>query len=125
MITTPDRSIADEIEAFRDALPYRPETLAVCGRLARKLYEQRHALWPLGVPVDVEANDGAWFAGNISSTLTATANLYRMAEGDEAARRRVAGAHGVGPGVDRRFPNRAGARLDGWSDAANGRASMT
>jgi len=82
-----DHTIADDIEDFRDTLPFRADTLAVAGLLGRKLYEHRHDLWPSGVPAEVEANGGAWFVGNISSTLSTMVRLYRLAEGnDEDAR---------------------------------------
>jgi hypothetical protein len=39
-------------------------------------------LWLSDISVAVEADSGAWFAGNVSSTLTTLASLYRAAEGD-------------------------------------------
>jgi hypothetical protein len=79
----PPTDIAERIEAFRDFLPFRADTLAVAGLLARKLYEHRSALWPEGVPAEVEADEGAWFAGNVSATLSVLADLYRQAEGND------------------------------------------
>jgi hypothetical protein len=32
-----------------------------------------------GVPEEVECDDGAWFVGNVSATLTTVAALYRQA----------------------------------------------